>query len=69
MKMLICAAALVFSLVVPLDALVTILMSGGFSAAVQDLLSEFEKSTGITVTGKLEHNPFDLLIGFDRITQ
>jgi molybdate transport system substrate-binding protein len=50
MKKLVLAAALVFSLTVPLDAQVTVLMSGGFSAAYQELLPEFEKSTGIKVT-------------------
>ena len=50
LKSLIFAITLVFSLHAPLAAQVTVLMSGGFSAAYQELLPQFEKSTGITVT-------------------
>jgi molybdate transport system substrate-binding protein len=42
--------ALVFALPAALPAQVSVLMSGGFSAAYQELLPQFEKSTGITVT-------------------
>jgi molybdate transport system substrate-binding protein len=44
------AIALVFALPAALPAQVAVLMSGGFSAAYQELLPQFEKSTGITVT-------------------
>jgi molybdate transport system substrate-binding protein len=44
------AIALVFALPASLPAQVTVLMSGGFSAAYQELLPQFEKSTGITVS-------------------
>jgi molybdate transport system substrate-binding protein len=44
------AIALVFILPVSLPAQVAVLMSGGFSAAYQEILPQFEKSTGITVT-------------------
>jgi len=49
-KRLVFAIALVFALPAALPAQVTVLMSGGFSAAYQELLPQFEKSTGITVT-------------------
>jgi molybdate transport system substrate-binding protein len=42
--------ALVFALPAALPAQVSVLMSGGFSAAYQELLPQFEKTTGITVT-------------------
>jgi molybdate transport system substrate-binding protein len=42
--------ALVFALPAALPAQVSVLMSGGFSAAYQELLPQFEKSTGVTVT-------------------
>ena len=45
---------LVFAMLVALPssspAQVRVLISGGFSAAYQELLPQFEKSTGITVT-------------------
>jgi molybdate transport system substrate-binding protein len=44
------AITLVFALPASLPAQVTVLTSGGFSAAYQELLPQFEKSTGITVT-------------------
>jgi molybdate transport system substrate-binding protein len=44
------AIALVFVLPACLPAQVAVLMSGGFSAAYQELLPQFEKSTGITVS-------------------
>jgi molybdate transport system substrate-binding protein len=43
------AISMVFALPVALPGQVAVLMSGGFSAAYQDLLPQFEKSTGITV--------------------
>jgi molybdate transport system substrate-binding protein len=49
-KRLMFAITLVFALPASLPAQVTVLMSGGFSAAYQELLPQFEKSTGITVT-------------------
>jgi molybdate transport system substrate-binding protein len=49
-KRLMFAIALVFALPASLPAQVTVLMSGGFSAAYQELLPQFEKSTGITVS-------------------
>ena len=49
-KRLILAITMVFALPTALVAQVRVLMSGGFSAAYQELLPEFEKSTGITVT-------------------
>jgi molybdate transport system substrate-binding protein len=42
--------ALVFALPAAWPAQVSVLMSGGFSAAYQELLPQFERSTGITVT-------------------
>jgi molybdate transport system substrate-binding protein len=50
LKRLILAITLVFALPAALPAQVTVLMSGGFSAAYQELLPQFEKSTGVTVT-------------------
>src|SRR5580658_8971820 len=47
---LVFAITLVFALPAALPAQVTVLMSGGFSAAYQELLPQFEKSTGIRVT-------------------
>ena len=44
------AIALVFMLPSSLAAQVAVLISGGFSAPYQELLPQFEKSTGITVT-------------------
>lgn len=44
------AIALVFMLPASLAAQVAVLMSGGFSAAYQEILPQFEKSTGITVS-------------------
>ena len=44
------AMTLVLILPAALPAQVTVLMSGGFSAAYQELLPQFEKSTGITVS-------------------
>jgi molybdate transport system substrate-binding protein len=44
------AIALVFMLPTCLPAQVAVLMSGGFSAAYQEILPQFEKSTGIKVT-------------------
>ena len=44
------AITLVFALPASLPAQVVVLISGGFSAAYQELLPQFEKSTGITVT-------------------
>ena len=44
------AITLVFALPASLPAQVLVLISGGFSAAYQELLPQFEKSTGITVT-------------------
>jgi len=44
------AITLVFALPAALPAQVAVLMSGGFSAAYQELLPQFEKSTGITVS-------------------
>ena len=49
-KALLFAIALAFSLPASSSAQVTVLISNGFSAAYQELLPEFEKSTGITVT-------------------
>jgi molybdate transport system substrate-binding protein len=49
-KTLMFAIALIFALPVLSPAQVTVLMSGGFSAAYQELLPQFEKSTGVTVT-------------------
>ena len=49
-KRLIFAITLVFALTASLPAQVTVLTSGGFSAAYQELLPQFEKSTGIAVT-------------------
>jgi molybdate transport system substrate-binding protein len=43
-------AIVLFALPASLPAQVVVLMSGGFSAAYQELLPQFEKSTGITVT-------------------
>ncbi len=47
---LIFAITLAFALPASLAAQVTVLMSGGFAAAYQELLPQFEKSTGIMVT-------------------
>ncbi len=47
---LILAVAVAFALPIELPAQVRVLMSGGFSAAYQEMLPQFEKSTGITVT-------------------
>ena len=44
------AITLVIALPASLPAQVTVLTSGGFFAAYQELLPQFEKSTGITVT-------------------
>jgi molybdate transport system substrate-binding protein len=44
------AITLVFALPASLPAQVTVLTSGGFAAAYQELLPQFEKSTGVTVT-------------------
>lgn len=44
------AFALVFALPASSPAQVSVLMSGGFAAAYQELLPQFEKSTGSTVT-------------------
>jgi molybdate transport system substrate-binding protein len=44
------AITLVLALPASLPGQVSVLMSGGFSAAYQELLPQFEKSTGITVT-------------------
>jgi hypothetical protein len=49
-KRLVFAMTLVFVSPAALLAQVTVLMSGGFSAAYQELLPQFGKSTGITVT-------------------
>jgi molybdate transport system substrate-binding protein len=49
-KRLMFAITLAFALPASLAAQVTVLTSGGFSAAYQELLPQFEKSTGITVT-------------------
>jgi molybdate transport system substrate-binding protein len=49
-KILMFAITLVFALSASLPAQVTVLTSGGFSAAYQELLPQFEKSTGIAVT-------------------
>src|SRR5580698_3917585 len=52
-KRLMFAITLVFTLPACLlaqPAQVAVLMSGGFSAAYQELLPQFEKSTGVTVT-------------------
>src|SRR6202034_1028571 len=49
-KRLLFAIARVFAWPAALPAQVTVLMSGGFSAAYQELLPQFEKSTGITVS-------------------
>jgi molybdate transport system substrate-binding protein len=49
-KRLMFAITLVFALPASLPAQVTVLMSGGFSAAYQELLPQFDKSNGITVT-------------------
>jgi molybdate transport system substrate-binding protein len=49
-KTLMFAIALIFALPVLSPAQVTVLMSGGFSAAYQELLPQFEKSTGVTVS-------------------
>jgi molybdate transport system substrate-binding protein len=49
-KRLTFAITMVLALPVALPGQVTVLMSGGFSAAYQELLPQFEKSTGITVT-------------------
>src|ERR1700751_3044534 len=51
-KRLLFAITLVFALPVFSPAQVTVLTSGGFLAAYQELLPQFEKSTGITVTTK-----------------
>jgi hypothetical protein len=50
LQRLIFAVTLVSALPAALPAQVTVLISGGFSAAYQELLPQFEKSTGITVT-------------------
>jgi molybdate transport system substrate-binding protein len=50
LKRLLLAIALVFALPAALPAQVAVLMSGGFSAAYQELRPQFEKSTGITVS-------------------
>lgn len=47
---LILAIAMHVALPYPLPAQVRVLISGGFSAAYRQLLPQFEKSTGITVT-------------------
>ena len=44
------AITLGFALPASLPAQVTVLTSGGFAAAYQELLPQFEKSTGNTVT-------------------
>jgi molybdate transport system substrate-binding protein len=49
-KRLMFAIALIFVMPAHLPAQVEVLMSGGFSAAYQELLPQFERSTGITVT-------------------
>jgi molybdate transport system substrate-binding protein len=49
-KRLTFAIPLTFALPACLPAQVTVLTSGGFSAAYQELLPQFENSTGITVT-------------------
>jgi molybdate transport system substrate-binding protein len=49
-KRLTFAIPLIFALPACLPAQVTVLTSGGFSAAYQELLPQFENSTGITVT-------------------
>jgi molybdate transport system substrate-binding protein len=48
--MFIFAIAMLVASAAPSHAQVRVLMSGGFSAAYQELLPQFEKSTGITVT-------------------
>jgi molybdate transport system substrate-binding protein len=48
--MLIFAITMLVALPTPSPAQVRVLISGGFSAAYQELLPQFEKSTGITVT-------------------
>ena len=47
---LIFAITMVLALPAASLAQVKVLMSGGFSAAYQELLPQFEKTTGITVT-------------------
>jgi ABC-type molybdate transport system substrate-binding protein len=47
---LIFAITMLVALPTPSPAQVRVLISGGFSAAYQELLPQFEKSTGITVT-------------------
>jgi ABC-type molybdate transport system substrate-binding protein len=49
-KRLMSGITLVFALPCSLPSQVVVLISGGFSAAYQELLPQFEKSTGITVT-------------------
>ena len=49
-KALMFAITLVFALPASLPAQVVVLASGGFSASYQELLPQFEQSTGITVT-------------------
>ena len=44
------AITMLVALPSPSPAQITVLISGGFSAAYQELLPQFEKSTGITVT-------------------
>src|SRR5215471_16949273 len=47
---LVCLIAAVFSLSTVSFAQVKVITSGGFSAALQELAPEFEKTTGVTVT-------------------
>ena len=47
---LIAAAAVLFAVPTPASAQVKVIISGGFTAAYRDLLPQFEKETGITVT-------------------
>ena len=47
---LVCLIAAVFSLSTVSFAQVKVITSGGFSAALQELVPDFEKTTGITVT-------------------
>jgi molybdate transport system substrate-binding protein len=60
-KTLMFAITLVFALPASLlaqvrPAQVTVITSGGFSASYEELLPQFEKSTGITVTTRCGEN-------------
>ena len=57
LKRLTFAMTLVLVLPAALPAQIAVLMSGGFSAAYQELVPEFEKSTGITVTTARGRSP------------